>query len=97
MRDTQFRDFMDLLMCSDPWPVLDGTQDSLIELADEESKKRGYENWIVAFHEFKSEAALATQAFQKPSCADSVITRMRWTCFQKHSERKTLFALGVIL
>lgn len=57
MTDAEFRAFMDLLMCSDPWPVPDqGYGDGakqLAELADREAHKRGYPAWIVAYHEMK--------------------------------------------
>ena len=56
MFDAEYRVFLDLLMCSDPWPV--GTErgndghEILLKFADKQAKCRGYENWIVAFHEF---------------------------------------------
>lgn len=54
MTDKEYRAFMDLLMCSDPWPVTDqGTGDGQAELvafADAEAEKRGFETWIHAFH-----------------------------------------------
>lgn len=54
MNDSEFRAFLDLLMCSDPWPVLlDSGQIILENFANQEAKKRGYETWVVAFHEFK--------------------------------------------
>ena len=71
MDNFQFRAFLDLLMCSDPWPVSqlkpgggrvlkngkrvvdEGNHKTMTDLADEEAKQRGYDNWIVAFHEFK--------------------------------------------
>lgn len=54
MNDSEFRAFLDLLMCSDPSPVLlDSGQIILENFANQEAKKRGYETWVVAFHEFK--------------------------------------------
>lgn len=57
MSDQQFRAFLDLLMCSDPWPVAgdDGEHchEILTDLADDESYKRGFSTWIDAFHSFK--------------------------------------------
>ncbi len=54
MSDKEFIAFMDLLMCSDPWPVVSeqDSQDVLIELAESEARKRGYRDWISAHHYF---------------------------------------------
>ncbi len=47
---------LDWFMCSDPWPLTlpkdAGTHDSIEGMLDEHSKALGFENWIVAFHEF---------------------------------------------
>lgn len=52
MTDEQYRAFLDLMMCADPWPCPRGEgQSTLSELADQEAKVRGYENWIIAYHE----------------------------------------------
>ena len=55
MDDKTFRAFLDLMMCSDPWPVKDdGSSHTLMnDLALDESSRRGYDSWYVAFHEFK--------------------------------------------
>ena len=57
MSNTEFRAFMDLLMCSDPWPVPDtGERDGeavLLRLADSEAHRRGYATWTIAFHEWR--------------------------------------------
>lgn len=57
MTDREFRAFLDLLMCSDPWPITgeDGehANEILLELADSEAQLRHFDNWVVAFHEFK--------------------------------------------
>lgn len=56
MNDKQYRAFLDLMMCSDPWPVLDqgcgDGQPELNALADSEAAKRGFEDWIEAYHKF---------------------------------------------
>ncbi len=53
MLDSEFRAFLDLLMCSDPWPVYgNNSKEVLDNFADKESRIRGYDNWIVAYHEF---------------------------------------------
>ena len=52
MNDKQYRAFLNLLMCSDPWPTPDAAEDeTLKDFADAEAVKRGYSDWIVAFHE----------------------------------------------
>lgn len=58
MNKNQFRAFLDLMMCSDPWPI-DGEEGEkahklLIDLANEESQKYRMDNWIVAYHEIES-------------------------------------------
>ena len=52
MTNMQFRAFLDLMMVSDPWPLDPQANKTLEEFADAESKKRGYEEWITAYHEF---------------------------------------------
>ena len=53
MNDLQFRAFLDLLMCSDPWPP-HVNQSVLNQYADEEAVKRGHRNgWIDAYHSYK--------------------------------------------
>ncbi len=49
MNDIQFCDFMALLMCSDPWPE-SVPKDALDAFADEEARKRGFDDWIEAYH-----------------------------------------------
>ena len=57
MTDKQYRRFLDLLMCSDPWPVADlgdgDGEDILICFANAEARRRGYDSWVVAFHELE--------------------------------------------
>ena len=58
MNDPQFRALLDLLMCCDPFPVVEPIGDDSVEatikrFADEQSKLRGFNSWIVAYHEFK--------------------------------------------
>ena len=55
MSKHEFRAFLDLLMCSDPWPVSDGcgaNEKILINFANEESIKQGHIDWIDAYHRF---------------------------------------------
>jgi len=47
----EFRAFLSLLMCCDPWPCDDnGNQDTVIFYANRESVERGYTDWIDAYH-----------------------------------------------
>ena len=56
----EFRCFLDLLMCSDPWPMSyddlyenRNTQEILIDYADQEARTRGYADWIAAYHQME--------------------------------------------
>ncbi len=53
MDDRELRIFLDLLMVSDPWPLEYG-QDAMTDVADAESRARGYDNWIDAYHKMNS-------------------------------------------
>lgn len=51
MNDEEYAAFLRLLMCSDPWPVDDaGTLVTLNGLANKEAVRRGYADWIDAYH-----------------------------------------------
>jgi len=52
MNDRQFRKFLDLLMCCDPYPVTDDPDNHFVmtSLATSEALKRGYDDWIDAYH-----------------------------------------------
>jgi len=50
MKDRQFRAFLNLMMCSDPWPASKEDQVTLEHLAQVESHERGYTDWIEAYH-----------------------------------------------
>lgn len=52
MNDQTLRALLDLLMCSDPWPVVpeNGSQRLLIAYADDEARKRGFTDWVGAYH-----------------------------------------------
>lgn len=54
MTDSQFRAFLNLYMCMDPWPdALSGADRYLLEsYAEEESKRRGFDSWVDAYHNF---------------------------------------------
>lgn len=54
MNDANYRALLDLIMCSDPWPVNDnGENQQIIEvMATEEAKRRGFDTWVEAYHKF---------------------------------------------
>lgn len=52
MKNMELRALLDLLMVSDPWPLDNQAQRHLVDFADRESQRRGFENWTVAYHEF---------------------------------------------
>lgn len=51
LTDTQFRAMMDLMMVSDPWPLGEPEHAQIENLLIVESERRGYDSWIVAYHE----------------------------------------------
>lgn len=53
MDDEQFRMLLDLWMVSDPWPLSDDANVTLTRMLDAESERRGYDNYVVAYHEFR--------------------------------------------
>ncbi len=59
MTDYEFRCFLDLMMCSDPWPLTQEQFDVLVKFADRESLKRGFPDWIGAYHGFMKPEARA--------------------------------------
>lgn len=55
MNSFEYRIFLDLLMCSDPWPIHDGLggeygQDVMTSLANRVGVDYGYSDWIDAYH-----------------------------------------------
>jgi hypothetical protein len=51
-----FKEFLILLMCCDPWPVVDDGANSVTEneciikeWADRQAQKYGYKNWLEAY------------------------------------------------
>jgi hypothetical protein len=57
MTDAQLRVFMALLMCSDPWPLEHSTRDVMVGLANEEAERRGFDDWIEAYHQLPAPSA----------------------------------------
>jgi hypothetical protein len=52
MDDHEFRGLLDLLMCSDPWPM-ERFEGALKAFADRMARERGYTDWIDAYNLFK--------------------------------------------
>ena len=52
MEDLEFRYFMDLMMCSDPWPIEEHGHGVLLDLVEKEANKRGFDGWIEAYHKY---------------------------------------------
>jgi hypothetical protein len=53
--DQALRHLLNALMCNDPPP--DWSADNVLRsIADKASSQRGYENWEVAYHEWKKDA-----------------------------------------
>lgn len=55
MNDMEYRAFLDLMMCSDPWPVDDGvsglaTHSLMLDVANRNAVDRGYTDWVDAYH-----------------------------------------------
>jgi hypothetical protein len=54
MNNQEFRAFLDLLMCSDPWPVGDDGESQRImkNWANDQARLRGYKDWVDAWHDW---------------------------------------------
>lgn len=65
MTDLEFRYFLDLLMCADPWPVEGdnaASEATLKNFADEQARQRGYAGWIDAYHRLLSAQSLEVRS-----------------------------------
>ena len=49
MSASEFRAFLDLLMCSDPYPV-DTGEDEMFGYANRQAIERGFTDWVDAYH-----------------------------------------------
>lgn len=52
MNDKEFRSFLNLMMCADPFSCAEGWA-TLKSLLNRESVNRGYYDWIEAYHRFR--------------------------------------------
>lgn len=51
--DEVFRVLLDLIMCSDPWPLEEDDEDVLMDAVEARSRLRGYNDFSEAYHEFE--------------------------------------------
>lgn len=51
----EFRKFLDLLMCCDPWPVENDeqSQEIILDWANNEAVRHGFSDWIAAYHKLE--------------------------------------------
>lgn len=49
----QFVAVLEWFMVSDPWPLSETTHNIMLNLLNAEAEKRGYANWVDAYHRFK--------------------------------------------
>ncbi len=51
MSEKEFRSFLNLLMCSDPWPTGAGKDHvHMVDFANKLAQQRGYTTWVNAYH-----------------------------------------------
>lgn len=55
MSPTEYRALLDLFMVSDPWPLEDANQRTLLVLLNREARERGFVDWISAYHFFEKD------------------------------------------
>jgi len=77
MKDGEFRALLDLMMCSDPWPVAGDNQKIVLAMLDNEAKKHGYDDHLFAYMHFQS----------GPS--DKPVKKVKVTVAKKRTPRKT--------
>ncbi len=62
MDDQAFVSLMTLMMCSDPWPTSSQTDYvRLNRFLNRESIRRGYADWVDAYHRFSLETEMDTE------------------------------------
>jgi hypothetical protein len=62
-----FRDLLTWFMCSDPWPSDAGAHDRIERWLDAQANKRGFRDWLDAYHCFTGTSApLPTGQVQPP-------------------------------
>ena len=53
MEDALFALLLEWLMVSDPWVLSEDKHDAIKFVLNTEAENRGYENWVVAYHEWR--------------------------------------------
>ena len=53
LKKDSFKAMLEWFMVSDPWPLTEEQHELIRWVLDAESQKRGYENWVVAYHEYR--------------------------------------------
>jgi len=53
--DFEFRTLLDLYMVVDPWPLTDLHEWQFRKMLETEAKRRGFRNWVQAYHNFGEE------------------------------------------
>lgn len=51
LSDNDLSTLLAWLMVSDPWALSDGHRDRMIRMLNDEAERRGFEDWIDAYHE----------------------------------------------
>lgn len=59
MTDKQFHLLCTLFMVSDPWPLSDEEHKAAEQFLDEEARRRGWKDWLGAYHQEAKEPAPA--------------------------------------
>jgi len=54
--DEAFRVLLDWFMVSDPWPLEAKQQGMMLAFLNAEASKRGYDDWVHAYHEFRGDS-----------------------------------------
>ena len=73
--DLAFRALLDWYVASDPWPLADDKSRGVIfGFICAEASKRGYDDWIKAYHDFEPDASDDTfRLYGKPAEVDAVV------------------------
>lgn len=53
--DQEFRELLNLVMVSDPWPLDDESEKVVTGFLEREAQERGFDTWTEAYHEMEAE------------------------------------------
>ena len=65
MKDIEYRVLLDLMMVSDPWPLGQTNLAIFKKFMKNEAKHRGYDDEIVAYHNFLGKHALPKKVVKR--------------------------------